>query len=92
LEIAGGLKENRLDKTGCEKVRRGELLGLSATQWRPHIGIATWCGHHIDHLEQILFPVCGDFLTGCGAVYNDVGAALGEAKRLYLPPAPRVRR
>jgi len=56
------------------------------------MGIATWCGHHIDHLEQILFPVCGDFLTGCGAVYNDVGAALGEAKRLYLPPAPRVRR
>lgn len=85
LEIAGGLKEHRLDKTGCEKVRRGELLGLSAVQWRPHMGIVTWCGHQINHWEQILFPAYGDFLTGCRAAYSDVRATLGAAERLYTP-------
>lgn len=86
LEIAGDLKENRLDKTGCERVRRGELLGLSATQWRPRMGIASWYGHQIDHLKQIVFPVCEDFLTGCREPHTMVSGPLWEQLRLYPPP------
>jgi hypothetical protein len=30
LEIAGGLKENKLNKTGCEEVKNGKLPELPA--------------------------------------------------------------
>lgn len=38
LEIAGALKENRLNKTGCEKVKGGKLPGLAAIHWKTCIG------------------------------------------------------
>ena len=85
LEIAGGLKENTPKKTGCERVKGGKLPGLSAVhRWTP-IGKKACGGHKRHHSEQILFSVCGDFLTGCRAIYNNVGAILGTAKRLYAP-------
>lgn len=89
-EIAGGLAENRLDRTGSEKVKRVKLLGLSATQWRTRVGTETRCRHKIHHSEQILFSVCGDFLTGCGDVSNDARASLREARRLYPPSGEEV--
>lgn len=85
LEIAGGLKENTPKKTGCERVKGGKLPGLSAVHRRTPIGKKACGGHKRHHSEQILFSVCGDFLTGCRAIYNNVGAILGTAKRLYAP-------
>lgn len=88
-EIAGGLKENRLDTTGFEKVkRRGKLLGLSATPWRTHMGIETQCRHKIYHPEQILSSVCGGFLRGCRDAYSDVGP-LWEMLGDCIPPLVR---
>lgn len=82
LEIAGGLKANRLKETGCGKVKSGKLPGLSAIPCWTHVGKKAWGGHKIHHSEQILFSVC-DYPTGCRAAYNNVRAILGTAKRLY---------
>lgn len=85
LETAGGLKENILEKTGCEKVKSGKPPGLSAAHRQTPVGKKACGGHKRHHSEQILFSVCGDFLTGCRAVYNNVRAILGTAKRLHAP-------
>ena len=73
LEIADGLKENRLNKTGCEKVKSGKLPGLSAVHWRTHIGIER---HKISHSQQILFLVCTIFSQGaelCTSMLGHLG-------------------
>lgn len=61
LEIADGLKENRLNKTGCEKVKSGKLPGLSAVHWRTHRNRKT---QNISFSTNLVLGL-HNFLTGC---------------------------
>lgn len=85
LEIVGGLKENTLEKTGCGKVKGGKLPGLSAAHRRAPVGRKACGGHGRHRSEQILFSVCGDFLTGCRAIHNNVRPSW-EQLRDGVPP------
>lgn len=89
LEIAGGLKENTLEKTGCGKVKGGKPPGLSAAHRQAPVGRKACGGHGRHRSEQILFSVCGDFLTGC-RLYTTMSGHLGNSEETVCPP--RVRR
>lgn len=85
LETAGGLKENRPNKSGCEKVRVVNHPHFCCPVEDTHSNSKSGANAEYIILNKSRSQFVEIFLTGCRAVYNDVRAILGMANTLYPP-------